>query len=129
MNYYTIITLFASFYLFYVYFIFKTKYSLNTAMLDKSVQSYGPIFLHDTGSYENKICLFGKFMAIIAIILAWIRLNHLQNSKVILFTVSFDLLCLALAFLMNMNAFVYLVPLVITEIFIIQSLHKSKEFE
>lgn len=126
MNY-AIITLLEALYLFYMYFFFKTKYSLNTAILDKTVQSYGPFFVHNTGSYENKICLFGKFMAIIAIILAWLRLNHLQNPNVIIHTVSFDLVCLTLAFLMNTNAFIYLVPLVMTEIFVIQSLHKSKE--
>jgi hypothetical protein len=126
MNY-AIITLLEALYLFYMYFFFKTKYSLNTAILDKTVQLYGPFFLHNTGSYENKICLFGKFMAIIAIILAWLRLNHLQNPNVIIYTVSFDLVCLTLAFLMNTNAFIYLVPLVMTEIFVIQSLHKCKE--
>ena len=58
MNY-TYITLFESLYLIYMYFFFKTKYNINTALLDKKIQNIGPFFVHNTGANENKICSFG----------------------------------------------------------------------
>uniref|UniRef100_A0A6C0DF08 G-protein coupled receptors family 1 profile domain-containing protein n=1 Tax=viral metagenome TaxID=1070528 RepID=A0A6C0DF08_9ZZZZ len=126
MNY-TFVTLCESLYLFYMYFLFKTKYTFNTALLDKQIQKIGPFFVHNTGSKENKICLFGKMMAIIAIILAWIRLHFLDNPKVISYSLAFSSICIILAFLMNTNALVYIIPLIIIEIYIVYSLHKKQK--
>lgn len=122
MNY-TYITLAESLYLYYMYFLFKTKYSFSNALLDKQVQKIGPFFVHNTGSKENKICPFGKLMAIIAIILAWIRLLVLDNPKVIQYTIIFNSICVTLAFLMNINSFLYIIPLIIVEIYIVYSLY------
>jgi len=110
-----------------MYFLFKTKYTFNTALLDKQIQKIGPFFVHNTGSKENKICLFGKMMAIIAIILAWIRLHFLDNPKVISYSLAFSSICIILAFLMNTNALVYIIPLIIIEIYIVYSLHKKQK--
>ena len=54
----TIITIFESVYLLYMYFIFKTTYSFSSAILDKQVQKMGSFFIHNTNRYEIKICLF-----------------------------------------------------------------------
>ena len=114
------ITLFEIIYLFYMFFIFETSYSFNGAVLDKLVNDYsGPFFKHDTysGAYENKICDFGRSVAIIGIILALIRLKY--NSKdTFRFNLIFVLLCLFLATLMNLNAVVYMIPIIILEIYI-----------
>jgi len=115
----TFLTIFESLYLFYMYFIFKTNYSFNYAMFDKQVNSMGSYFVHDTGRFENKICLFGKFMALIAIILAFIRLSSNNKPSLFYITLIFDTVCLLLAFIMNLNALVYIIPIILCEIFII----------
>ena len=112
-----LITLFEIIYLFYMYFIFKTSYSFNLAIFNDQVNNLGSFFIHDTNIYQNKICIFGKYMAILAIILASIRLYF--NSKITFkFNLIFDLLCLILATLMNLNALVYIIPIIFSEIYI-----------
>ena len=102
-----------------MFFLFKTNYSFNYAIFDRHVQSMGDFFVHN---YENKICMFGKFMAILAIILAWIRVYI--NKNVYKYTIIFDLICITLAFLMNMNSFIYIIPLIFTELYILRELRK-----
>jgi hypothetical protein len=113
-----IITIFESAYLFFVYFLYKTSYTFDTARFDKQTQALGPLFVHDTNNYENKVCVFGKIMALIAIVLALVRLHYLQSiplNTINIATLSFCLICLFLAFNMNFTAFVYLIPLIISE--------------
>jgi len=121
----TVLTLFESLYLFYMYFIFKTKYTFNYAMFDKQINSMGSLFVHDTGRFENKICLFGKFMAIIAIILAFIRLSSNDKPSLYFITLIFDIICLLLASIMNLNALVYIIPIILCEIYIIYNYLKN----
>lgn len=117
--------LFESVYLIYMFFFFKTRFSYSNG-LDKKISDMGSFFVHDTGSYENKICSFGKIMAVIAILLWLVRLILLKNPdfKGILLkgTIAFDSLCVVLAALMNLNAFIYIVPLMFFEIFFIKRL-------
>ena len=116
------ITLIESIYLIYMFFYFKTSYSFDLAIFDKETQNMGSYFIHDTGYNENKICKFGKFMAIVAIILAWLRVYYWNTNKdqLITYTIRFDALCIFLALLMNMNAVVYILPLIISEFYLIQ---------
>ena len=123
MNY-TMITLLESIYLFYMYFIFETKYNISTALLDKAVNKLGPFFVHNS-PHGNKICDFGRVMAIISIFLGFVRLHYLDHPITLRYILGFDLSCLLTAFLMNMNAFIYLLPLVITELIIILSLYNK----
>lgn len=111
------ITIFEVVYLFYMYFIFETSYNFSSAIFDKNTQDMGYFFVHNTSNYENKICGFGKLMAIIAIILAFIRLN--TNSVFTYENIIFDLICLILALSMNLNAFIYIIPILLCEIYII----------
>ena len=126
MNY-TIITIIESIYLFYMYFLFKTKYNISTAILDKAVNKLGPFFAHKSQCYCNKVCGFGKVMAIISIILGFVRLNYLNNPNIIIYILGYGLSCVLLAFLLNMDAFIYLIPLIITEIIIILSLYQKNK--
>ena len=119
-----IVTIAQSVYLLYMYFIYKTTYSFNGARLDKETQSLGSYFVHDTGRYENKICFFGKIMAILAIILAVVRLYFLTyypeiKRRLTLLSFGFDSVCLFLAIIMNMNALVYLLPVLVSEVYIL----------
>ena len=128
MNHLIIITLFQTIYLFYMYFIFKTNYSFSSAFFEKQVQSMGNFFIHNTNIYENKICGFGRLMAIIAIILAFIRLYVIYNdneySKIFIInkTLIFDIICIILASIMNFNALIYIIPVIIGEIYILYNL-------
>jgi hypothetical protein len=107
-------------YLIYMFFIFKTKYNFNSAVFEKETENIGFLFVHNTNVYENKICVFGKIMAIISIILAWFRFSELkrkpENYKMILIiSIFYYIVCIILALLMNLNAFVYIIPLIIME--------------
>jgi hypothetical protein len=104
-----------------MFFIFKTKANFGPTLLDS--QSLGSFFIHDTGVFENKICLFGKFISIIAIGLACLRLVFIgKKEHVIKGTIVFDIICILLAATMNTNALIYIIPLIITELIIIISL-------
>jgi hypothetical protein len=107
-----------------MFFIFKTKTGFKGSILDPA--PFGDMFIHDTGSYENKVCVFGKIMALIAIVFWTVRL-YLMNSpeyKKILFNtaVGFDLLCISLAAIMNLNAFVYILPIIPIELYFLNQL-------
>ena len=121
----TIITTFLeSVYLLYMYFLFKTKYTFTGASFEKETESLGQMFVHNTGEYENKVCTFGKIMAILAVILATFRAQALFTSptykkSIIVATIVFDALCVYLAYMMNLNAFVYIVPLIFAEIYLL----------
>ena len=113
-------------YLIYIFFIFKTKYSFNSAVFEKETENLGSLFVHNTNVYENKICVFGKIMAIISIILAWFRFSELkrkpENYRMILFiSIFYYIVCITLTLLMNLNAFVYIIPLIIMEFIQIHS--------
>jgi hypothetical protein len=116
------VTILESLYLFYMYFVFKTKHSFDNAFYDKETQSLGGFFIHNTGVNENKICPFGKTMAIVAIVFAFIRayflINNQYKTQIIYATLIFDTICISLAYLMNMNAFVYVLPLIVAELYI-----------
>jgi hypothetical protein len=101
-----------------MYFIFKTSYSFNSAIFDEQVNNLGSFFIHDTNILENKICVFGKYMAILAIILATIRLYYNNSKTLFKYNLIFDLLCIILATLMNLNALVYIIPIVLCEIYL-----------
>jgi hypothetical protein len=92
-------------------------------MLDKQVQTLGSFFMHNTNRYENKICSFGKLMSIIAIMLAFIRLYLISNdsyrSTLFYKTLIFDIVCLNLALIMNLNAAIYIIPIIICEVYFI----------
>jgi len=124
-----ITTLVASLYLLFMYCMFKTEYSFSGATYDKAVQSWGAAFVHDTGVYENKVCMFGKLMAVIAVIWWVLRYFIMMNypaykSVVLWITVVFDMCGLALAYMMNLNAFVYILPLVFVELYVISKINR-----
>lgn len=119
----TVITFLESVYLLYMYFFFKTSYTFTGAKFEKATESLGQMFIHDTGAFENKVCLFGKYMAILAVILASVRAYMLtfypgQKTRILYFTSGFNMICLSLAYMMNLNAFVYLLPILFLEIYL-----------
>lgn len=68
--------------------------------------------------------MFGKVMAIIAVFLATIRMNLLvdrpgSKKTIVGLTIAFDVICLGLAYAMNLNALVYLLPLIPLEVYLL----------
>jgi hypothetical protein len=108
-----------------MFFIYKTNYSFNFALYDKEIQSMGKFFVHNDGQFSNKICIFGKYLAGIAIILAWIRVytfNNSNSNNIFDITLGFNLICIILALLMNLNSFVYIIPLILSEYYILTNI-------
>jgi hypothetical protein len=127
MNKIPIVTAIEAVYLIYMYFVFQTTYSIRGAPLEKQTQALGNYFIHDTGRYQSKVCMFGKVMAVIAVLLATIRMNLLidrpgspaSKKTIVGLTIVFDVVCLGLAYAMNLNALVYLLPLIPLEVYLL----------
>ena len=117
MNYYDIIE---AIYIIYMYNFFKTTKSIHNPLeyyiFNQPIEN---IFKHpiDTGEYENKICTFGNIVGWLLGI--WILSRNIlytdsnrKNNKInkIIF-----ILVLIGSLMMNMNAFIYLIPVFIYE--------------
>jgi len=116
-----LLTILESVYLLYMFFVFKTKHEFSLAPLDRATQSLGSMFVHSTGVYENKVCLFGKYMAIFAILFFVFRtycLRRFPNMKSTLLwsTIVLDMIYVLLAFFMNWNVLLYVLPLLLVEV-------------
>ena len=123
MNTPWLLTMFESLYLLYMFFLFKTKHEISMAPLDRATQSLGSMFVHSTGVYENKVCLFGKYMAIFAILFFVFRTYSLQRfpsmrSTLLWSTIVLDTIFVLLAFFMNWNVLLYILPLILVEIYV-----------
>jgi len=106
-----------------MFFLFKTSYSFNSAIFNNEIQNISSFFVHDTNKYENKICNFGKVMAVVAICLALIRLQNIENKSSVLYgTIIFDLTGVFLAYIMNINALIYILPLILCEGWVVRGL-------
>ena len=115
-------------YLLFMYFLFKTSYSFSGASFEKETESLGAMFVHDTGHYENKVCPFGKIMAVVAVTFAISRayiINPTNRNTLLYATLGFDTICLTLAYFMNLNAFVYILPLIAAEMYLFTVKYRS----
>ncbi len=116
-----IITFIESIYIYYMYNIFKTKYSFHHP-LEFLINSMNiDFFKHPiyTGKYESKICNFGKFVSILLIIWIWFRyyLNKFFKNSVINFMNKLLFInVLIFSILMNINSFIYFIPVFIYEL-------------
>lgn len=123
----SILTFLECAYLLYMYFWYSTTYSFGEGTYDKATQSLGSFFIHDTGNYENKVCGFGKVVAIFAVLLAVYRVYILSRCSDCVFSVRvwsilFELICCSMAYLMNLNAFFYIMPIAFVEFYILSNL-------
>ena len=121
------LTILEIFYLFHMFFLFETYYSFSTVFQDYMMSKYGYIFDHRTETYGNRICIFGKIMAIVAFIFFIVRLVLIiekpEYNDILLYT-TFGCLFATLitAYIMNFNALIYLIPLVFVELYFINYL-------
>lgn len=109
-----LVTVIESLYLLYMFFIFKTTHSYSSALFDSHIQGFA-LLRHNTGAYENKVCLLGKILAVVAVLLFFLRLTkRIPPSYVIVF----NIFCIFVALLLNLNAFIYICPLIFSEMWI-----------
>ena len=116
------ITIFESLYLVFMFFVFRTSYSFSSIQQDSKTNLLGKMFIHNSGHNENKICLFGKIMAIIFINLIFVRYYFIKDKTIALVcSLVFYSISIPLAYIMNWNALIYIFPLLFTESFILYS--------
>ena len=117
-----LIALIESFYIYYMYNIFKTTlyfhHPLELVIQNSHINNY---FKHPISNeiYESKICPFGNLVGkVLAIwILLRIKLLNIQKINYIIW-----IMVLIGSLVMNMNAFIYLIPVFIFERFYVNSI-------
>ena len=117
------ITIIEIIYVYYMLNQFKTVYTVHHPLeycFNDSLPNY---FKHPIGSYEyeNKICPFGHFASKILMIYLIIRyfIFIYYNEKNKLRKLNISILILTIIFsLLNMNAFVYLIPYYFSEFYV-----------
>ena len=102
-------------YIIYMFFFFKTKYSIHHPFEYKIV-NFDEILKHpiNTGKYESKICPFGKIIVWFLILFLFIRTFFLSGiyriySKIVL-------LITFILSLSNFNVIIYLLPYYVIEL-------------
>jgi hypothetical protein len=98
-------------YIFYMFNYFKTTYSIHHPFeyLFSSKLLKHPI---RTGKYESKICLLGNYVGMFLLVWYCLRdtIHNKYCNKLILYTLVIG------SFIMNMNAFIYVLPLVLIDL-------------
>ena len=109
------ISLLESIYIIFMYNFFKTEKSFHH-ILEIIINTKKGIFYHpiNTGLYENKICDFGKLSSFLISI--WFLTRHFITESNELNKIFFKILFI-ISLLMNFNAFIYLIPIFITEFY------------
>ena len=107
------ISLLESIYIIFMYNFFKTEKSFHhifeIILNTKNGFFHHPIY---SGIYENKICNFGKFSSFI--IAFWFLIRHfIENSNYL--NKVFMKIIFMVSFIMNLNSFIYLLPIFIIE--------------
>ena len=116
-----IITIIEVIYVYYMLNFFKTKYSIHHPLEYIIINKLSDYYRHPIYSdeYSNKICPFGHFASNILVIylilrcIIYIKLKNkiLNNANIAILIITFILS------LLNMNAFIYLLPYFITELY------------
>ena len=117
MDRYLILSIIESIYIIYMYNFFKTNKSIHHPLemiMQKNINGFlkHPI---STGIYENKICNFGKLISYLLAFLIMSR--YIYRNKIRITNIIILILVFILSFILNMNSFVYLIPVFILEIF------------
>jgi hypothetical protein len=108
----------------YVYYIlnyFKTKYSIHHPLEYIVINKLPEFFKHPMGVYEynNKICPFGHFASNLLVLYLLIRYLILTRTTYKLKNINLTIIIItAVLSLLNMNAFIYLIPFFILEFYV-----------
>ena len=110
-----IISILEGLYLIYMYVFFKTVYSIHHPfeyMIVKNDLWKHPI---NTGQYENKICKIGTYASILGALLFLYRGIGYETSKK--YTKWIIVIWLFVSLMTNINALIYVIPILLIEIF------------
>ena len=116
-----ILTIIEIIYVYYMLNYFKTKHSIHHPLEYILINKLPDFFKHPIGIYEynNKICDFGHYASKILILYLIFRYLILTRTKYKIINMNIIILVITvLLSLLNMNAFVYLVPYFLLEIYI-----------
>ncbi len=119
-----IITIIECIYLYYMFHIFKTKYSFNHPFEYLVNNNFNNYFKHPIGIIDNnktKICKFGRDGAILIIIYLIIRYIILKMNLISKkFIITFNKIVLLIIFIlswMNLNAVIYFLPFILFDLY------------
>ena len=120
---YIIINILEVVYIIYMFVIFQTKYSIHHPLEYIMESKLSNFFSHPISSdiYESKICSFGKYLAKLSVIFFILRIIYYLYFDTKETWISFYIinLVLALSLIMNLNAFIYLIPIFIIEYYLL----------
>jgi hypothetical protein len=109
-------------YLIYMFNFFKTTIEFHHPFEMFQTNGFAKYFKHpiNSGRLENKICCFGNYISYVFaayIILRYIlyKTNYIEQSKLCMVNKIIIYIALGLSLLMNLNAFIYLIPLLLLE--------------
>lgn len=109
-----LITLLEWIYLIYMFFFFETNYYIGPSILEYHFNKMS-FFVHHTGRKESKICDFGRLFVLVFIAFSLFRLNNNVRT----WNLVLDGTVIVLASLLNLNAVLYLLPVILLETLIL----------
>ncbi len=121
MEYFLIITIIEILYVYFMLNFFKTNYSIHHPLEYYFLGQLPDFFQHPIGKYDysNKICPFGHFASNILVLYLLGRYLLFTKTKYKIKHINGVIIIITfLLSLLNMNAFLYLIPYFIIEIYI-----------
>ena len=117
MDTYSLLSITEAIYIIYMYNHFKTNKSIHHPLEMAIQKNIEGILKHPvkTGKYQSKIGEFGKLSSYGIAVLIFFRNKYRKSSK--MFNTIVVTLVAIVSFILNMNAFVYLTPVFLLEIF------------
>ena len=117
MDTYSLLSITEAIYIIYMFNFFKTNKSIHHPLeriIQKNIEG---IFKHPvhTGKYQSKICEFGKLSSYGIAILIFLRNKYRKKTK-LLNTIVIAIVAI-ISFILNINAFIYLLPVFLLEYF------------
>jgi hypothetical protein len=125
-NLYLILNIIEAIYILYMMVYFKTKYSLHLST--ESITKTYDILRHpiNTGKYESKICPLGHLIGYLLPIWILIRVMYRYSKEIKILNIIIWFCVFVLSFIMNINAFIYLIPVFLVEFYLFYSIPKIK---
>ena len=129
MNYLFYYSLLECLYILYMYNLFKTYKNYNNFIeifLQNNLFKNNETMIHsiNKNEYSSKICKFGKFISVILAICIYIRYRLITNKKyqnIRFLTKLSIILVIIFSLILNMNAFIYLIPVFVYELYLINN--------
>jgi hypothetical protein len=119
-----IITIIETVYLYYMFHIFRTKYSFHHPFEYLVNDNLGNYFEHPIGIYDNnksKICKFGRDGTLVLIgylLLRYLllKINLISKNRIMIFNKIVLLIIFILSW-MNLNAVIYYLPFILFDLY------------